>query len=434
MTCLPLRAPRQPPTAGRQIASRPVLNRLTLFGGAVVDVAGEPVTGRAAQRHRIALLALLCSTRRPQRSRDQLVAHLWPDANAERGRKLLSDSIYRINQALGGDAITGTGDDIRLNRDQLASDVASFEAATDARDWRCAADLYAGPFLDGFFLPGAVELDQWIEIERAHYGRLAAKAIEALALGARENDRGTEEVELWQRLAALVPDDSRVAIELMRTLEKTGNRAGALRHARVHAALLRETLGVEPDRGVRELADRISKRSDPAVIASIPAASSRLRVAAETRAPALIAPPLGSAIAVLPFDSVSESGADASFADGISDELIHLLTQTPGLRIASRTSAFAFRDLELDVREVARRLRVDWVLEGSVRRAGTRLRIVARLTEARSGYQLWSESFDRTSDDVFAIQDEVAISIAHRLAISVAPPLGPPEARLGTTA
>src|SRR5215207_850675 len=147
----------------RQIVARFIPNRLKLFGGAVVDVAGEPITGRAAQRHRIALLALMSTTRRPHRSRDQLVALLWPDADAERGRKLLSDSIYRINQALGGDAITGTGEDIRLNREQIASDVAELEAAVDAHDWRTAVDLYAGSFLDGFFLPDAAEFDQWLE-------------------------------------------------------------------------------------------------------------------------------------------------------------------------------------------------------------------------------------------------------------------------------
>ncbi|HUQ79827.1 MAG TPA: BTAD domain-containing putative transcriptional regulator, partial [Gemmatimonadaceae bacterium] len=210
--------------------ARPIVNRLKLFGGAAVDVAGEPITGRAAQRHRIALLALLSSTRRPHRTRDQLVAMLWPDADAERGRKLLSDSIYRINQALGADAIAGTGEDVRLNRAQVPSDIADFETAIDAREWHCAADLYAGLFLDGFFLPDAAEFDQWMEAERGQYARMAAKALEALAVQARSETHVAEEVELWQRLSALVPDDSRVAMELMRALERSGNRAGALRH------------------------------------------------------------------------------------------------------------------------------------------------------------------------------------------------------------
>src|SRR5215212_1266875 len=107
----------------RPFVARTTVNRLKLFGGAVIDADSGPITGRATQRHRLALLALLSTTRRLYRGRDQLVTVLWPDADAERGRKLLSDSIYRINQALGGEAIIGAGDDVRLNRQQLGSDV-----------------------------------------------------------------------------------------------------------------------------------------------------------------------------------------------------------------------------------------------------------------------------------------------------------------------
>ena len=207
----------------------------------MLDTAAGPLTGRAAQRHRVALLALLSTTRRLYRSRDQLVAFLWPDADAERGRKLLSDSIYRINQALGGDAIAGTGEDIRLNRRQVASDVADLEAAVEAREWRRVVELYAGPFLDGFFLPGAADFDQWMEGERAQYARIVAKAIEALAVDARDGGRVAEAVEWWQRLAMLTPDDSRVAMELMCALESVGEpRRRAPSRARACAAAARD--------------------------------------------------------------------------------------------------------------------------------------------------------------------------------------------------
>ena len=260
----------------RLIIARANVNRIKLFGGASVETEGGPISGRAAQRHRVALLALLATTRRLYRSRDQLIAFLWPDADAERGRKLLSDSIYRLNQALGNDAVTGTGEDVRLDRDQVGSDVADFESAIDARDWQQAADLYTGPFLDGFVLPNAGEFDQWMEAERAQYARLAAKAIEALAVEARTEGRLAEAVEIWQRLAGLVPDDSRVAMELMRALEASGNRAGAIRHARIHASLLREALGVEPDRAVQDLADQIARRTAAVVTPASPSVASRV--------------------------------------------------------------------------------------------------------------------------------------------------------------
>jgi len=377
------------------------VNRLTLFGSFSLDVASGsrigPVAGRAAQRHRIALLALLSTTCRAHRRRDQLVALLWPDAEAERGRKLLSDSIYRVNQACGTNAIVGHGEDVRLDRDRVASDVADFEAAVDVRDWHRAAALYTGPFLEAFYLPGSVEFDQWMELERARHARGAAKALEALAREARDAERLSESVEWWQRLAALAPDDSRVVVELMRALELSGNRAGALRHARAHSSLLHETLGVEPDANVQALVKQMIGRASSFVTAAATALE------------------FGSAIAVLPFTHVGAADTSSAFADGVSEELMFRLGRTPGLRVASPTSAFAYRATRLDVREVARRLQVEWIIEGSVRRSGERLRIVAQLTDGRNGYQIWSESFEPASTDDFAAQQDVASAIARRV-------------------
>ena len=130
-------------------------------------------------------------------------------------------------------------------------------------------------------------------------------------------------------------------------------------------------------------------------LAAAPAATAFPTASVEAAAPA-------NSIAVLPFTNLSGADANAWFADGVSEELMYLLTRTPGLRVASRTSAFACRDLKLDARGVAERLNVAWLLEGSVRRAGDMLRIVAQLTDARNGYQVWSESYDRSSSDIFA--------------------------------
>ena len=426
----------------RHFVARTTVNRLRLFGGAAIDADSGPITGRATQRHRLALLALLSSTRRLYRGRDQLIALLWPEADAERGRKLLSDSIYRINQALGGEVITGVGDDVRIGRQQLGSDVADFEAAFDGGEWRRAVELYGGPFLDGFYLPDSTEFDQWMESERRQYARAAAKALEALAIEARDSDRVTDAVDWWQRLAALAPDESRVALELMRALERAGNRAGAIRHAQLHSTLLRDVFGLEPDRAVEELAQRIATRSAATVRAPELAVKrdDRVELAAESEpasAPVIAPPkaaqvaaparassastgaPPANSIAVLPFTDLSGTDANAYFADGVSEELMYLLTRTPGLRVASRTSAFACRELRLDAREVAERLNVAWLVEGSVRRAGDMLRIVAQLTDASSGYLVWSESYDRTSSDILGIQAEIAGAIASRLASSL---------------
>jgi serine/threonine-protein kinase len=119
-------------------------------------------------------------------------------------------------------------------------------------------------------------------------------------------------------------------------------------------------------------------------------------------------------IAVLPFEN--QSGADDDyFADGITDEILNALAQVEGLRVAARTSCFAFKGRREDLRRIGETLEVGTVLEGTVRRSGSRLRITVQLVDAAGGYQLWSERYDREMVDVFAVQDEIASAIAQRL-------------------
>lgn len=120
-------------------------------------------------------------------------------------------------------------------------------------------------------------------------------------------------------------------------------------------------------------------------------------------------------IAVLPFDNLSGDPGQAYFSDGLTEEILDRLSQSKDLRVVSRSSSFAFKNRDMDAREIGRQLGAQALVEGSVRREGDRLRISAQLVDAASGYQLWSESFDRRMDDVFAIQREIALAIAQTL-------------------
>jgi serine/threonine protein kinase/Flp pilus assembly protein TadD len=122
-------------------------------------------------------------------------------------------------------------------------------------------------------------------------------------------------------------------------------------------------------------------------------------------------------IAVLPFADMSPQRDQEYFCEGIAEELINALMRIDELRVASRTSAFAFKGKSEDIREIGRKLQVEHVLEGSVRKAGNRLRITAQLLKVTDGYQLWSERYDRELEDVFAIQDEIAQNIARALRV-----------------
>jgi serine/threonine protein kinase/tetratricopeptide (TPR) repeat protein len=123
-----------------------------------------------------------------------------------------------------------------------------------------------------------------------------------------------------------------------------------------------------------------------------------------------------AAIAVLPFTNMSADPENQYFSDGLSEELINALTRLPGLRVASRTSAFRFRGGDVDIRQVGKDLQVSTVVEGSVRRAGSRLRVTAQLINVIDGYHLWSERYDREMADVFDIQDEIVEAIVKAVA------------------
>jgi serine/threonine protein kinase/tetratricopeptide (TPR) repeat protein len=138
---------------------------------------------------------------------------------------------------------------------------------------------------------------------------------------------------------------------------------------------------------------------------------------------------VNASIAVLPFVSRSADSEDDYFSDGLSEDLINALSHLSELKVASRTSAFRFRGSNLDVREIGRQLGVGTILEGSVRRAGSRLRVTAQLVSADNGYQLWSERYDRQMADVFEIQDEIVASIVEALVPTLLGEAGPAPTR-----
>lgn len=124
-------------------------------------------------------------------------------------------------------------------------------------------------------------------------------------------------------------------------------------------------------------------------------------------------------IAVLPFVNMSSDKEQEYFSDGLSEELLNLLSRIPELRVAARTSSFSYKNKDVKVSQIGTELNVTHVLEGSVRKSGNRVRITAQLIHAKDGYHLWSETYDRTLDDIFAIQDEIAAMVVAQLKIKL---------------
>ena len=145
------------------------------------------------------------------------------------------------------------------------------------------------------------------------------------------------------------------------------------------------------------------------------------------------APKISNSIAVLPFVNMSDDKANEYFSDGLSEELLNVLAKNPNLQVAARTSSFSLKGEKLEIREIAERLNVDHILEGSVRKSGDQVRITAQLIRADSGFHLWSDSYDRSLDNIFAVQDEIAAKITAALIPQIVGSTGSETVPSGTT-
>ncbi|MEO5600294.1 MAG: hypothetical protein ABIR06_05140, partial [Cyclobacteriaceae bacterium] len=128
---------------------------------------------------------------------------------------------------------------------------------------------------------------------------------------------------------------------------------------------------------------------------------------------------LNKSIAILPFENLSGDPSQEYFSDGIAEEILNALAQINDLKVPGRTSSFQFKGKAVDLREVGEKLKVSTVLEGSVRKQGNKVRITAQLVDVETGYHLWSQQFDRTLDDVFAIQEEIARTVTEKLKVTL---------------
>jgi DNA-binding SARP family transcriptional activator len=242
---------------------------LKLLGGASIESEEGVLTGSAVQRHRLALLALLARAPSQQLTRDKLLGFLWPESPSGSARHGLREAVHVLRKELGEEAIASVGDDLRLDPEVVRVDVLEFEAALERGEPQQAAEVYAGPFLDGFYLNGSGEFERWAEGERDRLARAYQGALEELAREAGSRGAVQEAVEWWRRLATEAPYDARVAVALMQALAAAGDRAGALRQAETHAALLQEEFGAAPSSELESLAEslRVGPVGEPAAVA-----------------------------------------------------------------------------------------------------------------------------------------------------------------------
>jgi len=234
--------------------------RLLTFGGLNLLVGGQATTGSATRRRRLALLALLALARDRGLNRDKVQAYFWPESDTKQARHGLNQLVYFQRRHLDSDDLFLGKKTLRLNQSLITTDVWDFEDALDAGIPDVAVQLYAGAFLDGFFLREAPGFERWADDQRR---RLADRCALALSLLAAAAATKHEAVEWWRRAAELNPYSTDTVLRLADAWVAIGDRAAAVRCAQQHADLLRTELGLPPDPKVVSMIEHLRGGSAP---------------------------------------------------------------------------------------------------------------------------------------------------------------------------
>lgn len=399
---------------------------LNLFGGFQARAAGQviDVSGRKER----ALVAFLGMPPGELRSRDKLCGLLWGDRGDKQARDSLKQALHRLRSSFEFVLplpIFADREFLALDRTAVAVDVQEFEQliseGTPEAIARATA-LYRGDLLDGLDVRDPA-FEEWLLIERQRLRGLQREALATLldrhlASGARQ-----EAGDVARRLLSIDPLREAAHRALMQNFVERGEAALALRQYQFCRDALQRELGVGPEVETELLYQSIKQRrarspgvpSAPAYSTTAPLseASSKLHTA-EGAGRSAVSTPLtfNSSIAVLPFTNLSSSAEQEYFCDGITEDIIVLLARYRWLMVISRGSSFVYKNRQADVRQIGAALGTRYLVEGSVRRLGQRIRIAAQLVDATDGAHLWAEHYDRSLDDIFSLQDEIGRTIA----------------------
>lgn len=363
---------------------------------------------------RLGLLAYLVLARpRGYHRRDVLLPLFWPEHGQKSARNALSNMLYHIRHVLGNEVLTSRGtEEIEVRSDKLWCDAIVFEEALDQHRAERALKLYRDDLLKGFHVSDASpEFEHWLDAERERLRMRATEAAWKLSDEA-EQTGDWKAARTWaKKAAAFTPFSEEAHRRLMTLLDKSGDRADALKVYESFTARLQQEWDIDPSAELVALAEDIAARqpvkatTSPTKEKHSPSANKEVRTKTNAH----------PSIAVLPFANFSPEAKNEYLSDGITEELIHRLARISDLHVAARTSSFAFKRKSIDVQDIGQKLQVSHVLEGSVRKSGERLRVTAQLIEVDTGYHLWSETYQRKLEDVFAIQDEISRMIVDAL-------------------
>lgn len=431
---------------------------LHTFGGLSIEAGAGDGPAPSIGPRRLALLAIVAAAGARGITREKVVGILWPESDEEQARHTLSQTLYLLRRE-AGDAWVAGSTQLRLAA-SITSDVVQLQDALSAGQLERAAALYAGPFLDGFYLAGAPAFEQWVEETRARLQSGVRRALETLARSAVAAGAHREAAGWWQRLLELDPFNSAYAAGRVRALGAAGDHAHALSVARAYEARVRHELDDEPDPAIgaliEQLRELVPPTSEPAAIAHrvrsdatasapmeqesgaprVPVATRRslwLKVAFGAAA-VLVLGVLGWRAAVartspadtLPFLAIGtiEARDTASLGLILRDVLATTLGRVSGLRVVSNTRLLELLPQEsasaAATTDAARRAGASEIIEGELAASSAGLMLTLRRVAIRTGQVL--QGYTVRAPDVFALTDSATIAIAHDFGLD--PPAG----------
>lgn len=385
--------------------------RISILGGLqAMCPAGKPL--RLPTRKTALVLAALVLAGEKGLRRQSLSDALWSDRGDAQARSSLRQALAALRRAFGEDddgAVRIEGDLETLYLAAPADQVDTWRfdkliESSNAADLAQAAALYQGDVLAGMPLPEP--LDQWFAPHQRSYRQKGLLLVERLSLlpGAGLTMAEQECRALAERLLAADAATEEAHRSLIRLYQHQGRLNAALRQFELCRDTLRRELDAEPEAqtealiaGMRERRSEADNQDPATAQAASPAAPTRDR-----EQPSII---------VMPFDNLSGSD-DEYFVDGVVEEITSALSRVRDFFVIARQSAFTYKGRFVDVREIGRELGVSYVVEGTVRRGGDRLRISVQLVDAETRNQLWSDRYEGATRDIFAFQDEIAAQVS----------------------
>ena len=390
--------------------------RLRLLGGLELTTTDGAIVPDVPRQTRL-MLACLALAGPKGLTRSDLCTLFWPDRPSAQARNSLRQGLAALRKRLAdeGDdnvgAITVDSDleVVRLSAAPDAIDVHTFHtgATGEHRSARiAAARAWAGEPLAGLEVPVSVE--QFVSTHRRTLTEQALRLAERLSMADGSDHEALDAAHaLAQRLLIQMPAAEEAHRAVMRVHLGRGSQNSALRQFELCKQALRDELQTEPDAETRRIVasihkpDRVEDMSEP---------TAKRREAADADHTPIRQGPRPS-VAVMPFDNLGDA-SDEYVADGVVEEITAALSRIRDFFVIARQSAFTFKGRFVDVKEVGRELGVAYVVEGTVRHGGDRLRISVQLVDAATRSQLWSDRFEGGTGEIFDFQDRIAMQVA----------------------